>query len=103
MLERKLGTQLGSLRKDAGLSLRELAELVGGSQVSVWKWENGRTKPRTGKLRALASALHTSVAELTGIQETSDGNAIQLAGETLGERLSNYRRARCLSLHQLGK
>lgn len=34
-----------TIRQSAGISLRELGEGVGVSQVTVYRWENARTRP----------------------------------------------------------
>ena len=49
--------QLRSLRQAQGLSLRALASLIGVSSVTVWKWENGDSKPRARLITPLAQAL----------------------------------------------
>lgn len=49
--------QLRSLREAQGLSVRGLANLVGVSSVTVWKWESGGTKPRGRMIAPLAKAL----------------------------------------------
>ena len=53
----EFGQQLRSLREAQGLSVRALAELVGVSKVTVWKWEKGDSLPRARLIMPLAKAL----------------------------------------------
>lgn len=51
-------------RMIAGLTQTELAEKVGVSAVTVHNWENGESFPRVKRLKKIAEALNTTVAEL---------------------------------------
>lgn len=51
-------------RLSAGLSQKELADIIGVSGVSVWKWENNLALPHPRRLKAVADALHTTVEKL---------------------------------------
>ncbi len=51
-------------RRKRGLSQTELAALLGVTGKAVSKWENGRAKPTTNTLRALAAVLGTDVETL---------------------------------------
>ena len=46
---------LKSLRAKLGLSAAEFGQLVGASGQSIYKWETGKTIPRTSQLAALAA------------------------------------------------
>lgn len=54
---RDVGQQLRSLRESRGISVRGLAEILGVSTVTIWKWEKGATVPRAGKLKGIIDAL----------------------------------------------
>ena len=56
--------QLRSSREAQGLSVRGLANLVGVSSVTVWKWESGGTKPRGRMIAPLAKALGVPLGHL---------------------------------------
>jgi transcriptional regulator with XRE-family HTH domain len=56
--------QVRSLREAQGLSLRALASLIGVSSVTVWKWENGDSKPRARLITPLAHALEVAPRQL---------------------------------------
>jgi DNA-binding transcriptional regulator YiaG len=47
--------RLASQRKKLGLSAASFAKLIGVSSLSVYKWENGQTRPRRAQLEAIAS------------------------------------------------
>jgi len=42
-------------RARLGLSAREMAQLLGVSQLSVYKWEQGKARPRAKQLAAIAA------------------------------------------------
>jgi transcriptional regulator with XRE-family HTH domain len=56
--------QLRSLSEVKGLSVRALANLVGVSKVTIWKWERGDSVPRTRLIVPLAKALAVSPVQL---------------------------------------
>lgn len=61
-----------SHRKDANLSQRKLAELVGVTQNAVANWEIGRAVPRFYMVPILVKALGITIEELyadVGVQE----------------------------------
>lgn len=72
MEPRKTGQFICILRKQRGLTQRELAEAIGVTDKAVSRWERGRGLPDVSLLSPLAGALGTSVTEL-------------LAGEPLSE------------------
>lgn len=43
-----------SLRKKLGLSAADMGTLLGVSSQTVYHWEKGQTKPRSGQLKAIA-------------------------------------------------
>ena len=46
---------LATQRARLGLSAREMAQLLGVSQLSVYKWEQGKARPRAKQLVAIAA------------------------------------------------
>lgn len=53
----KLGENIRRYRQEAGLSLRELADMVDVTYSTLSHYENGRTVPRYDTLKRLARAL----------------------------------------------
>lgn len=47
-----------TLRKKLGLSANEMGKLLGVSGQSVYKWEQGKAKPRASQLKAIAAIRH---------------------------------------------
>lgn len=41
-------------RAKLGLSAREMAQLIGVSQISIYKWEQGKARPRAAQLALIA-------------------------------------------------
>jgi len=52
-----LGTRLNRLRREAGLTLAEVATALGVSKPTVWAWEKGKARPLPERLDAIAAAL----------------------------------------------
>ncbi len=66
----KQAARLVALRKAAGLSQAELAELVDVSPKSIAYWETSATPPRSDVLPQLAKALGVSVEDILANQAT---------------------------------
>jgi len=58
------GTRLVALRKDAGLTQAELAELVDETQQNIAYWEQSDKPPRSDVLPTMADALGVEVEDL---------------------------------------
>jgi transcriptional regulator with XRE-family HTH domain len=52
-----LGTRLNRLRREAGLTLADVASSLGVSKPTVWAWEKGKARPLPERLDAIAAAL----------------------------------------------
>lgn len=52
-----LGTRLNRLRREAGLTLADIAATLGVSKPTVWAWEKGKARPLPERLDAIAAAL----------------------------------------------
>ena len=63
------GNFLYEKRKQAGLTQRQTAAMLGVSDKAVSKWENGRSKPTTEMLRKLSVLYKTPVEQLLQLQE----------------------------------
>lgn len=53
----KLGENIRDYRKKAGLSLRELADMVDVTYATLSRYENGKTVPKYDTLKKIARAL----------------------------------------------
>lgn len=52
-----LGPRLNRLRREAGLTLADVASVLGVSKPTVWAWEKGKARPLPERLAAIAAAL----------------------------------------------
>ena len=81
--------RLIELRKERGLTQKELAEKTGVSEKAVSKWETGRGFPDTGLILPLAEALQVSVNELLSGQKLDDKNFAAKAEENFSVLLKD--------------
>ena len=76
MADYSFGNYLLEKRKEAALSQRQAARLLGVSDKAVSKWENGKAKPTTDTLRKLAALYRVPVEELLALREEKPAAAI---------------------------
>lgn len=69
MADYRFGNFIFEKRRLAGLSQRQVGELTGVSEKAVSKWENGKAKPTTERLRKLAALFGIPVEELLQLRE----------------------------------
>lgn len=62
----KTGERIKALRKSRGIQRKELAEQLGVTQSTLWRWENGDRAIREDRLREIAYFLKVPVIELMG-------------------------------------
>jgi len=60
------GNNLKRAREDAGLTQAELAQKIGVTSVTIWRWENDKRPPKADLLLTLAQALNVDIASLFG-------------------------------------
>jgi transcriptional regulator with XRE-family HTH domain len=60
-----LGVRLNRLRREAGLTLADVALQLGVSKPTVWAWEKGKARPLPERMAAIAEALGAAPEELT--------------------------------------
>jgi len=63
MSQNQIGNFIQQLRKEKGLTQKELGNAVGVSDKTISKWENSNSIPDTSMLPALCEALDISVNE----------------------------------------
>ena len=64
MNENKIGSFIQLIRKEKGMTQKDLAEQIGVSDKTISKWENGNSVPDTEILSSLCQSLDISVNEL---------------------------------------
>lgn len=67
-----LGTRLNRLRREAGLTLADVAATLGVSKPTVWAWEKGKARPLPERLDAIAAALGVAPDLLSPAKGASD-------------------------------
>ncbi|MFM7402775.1 MAG: helix-turn-helix domain-containing protein [Erythrobacter sp.] len=58
------GSRLNRLRREAGLTLADVAAALSVSKPTVWAWEKGKARPLPERLDAIAAALGTTPDQL---------------------------------------
>lgn len=64
-MDNSVGKRIETLRKSKKISQEDLAEKVGVSRQTVYKWESGTSVPNYANMQALARALETTVSFFT--------------------------------------
>jgi len=78
MASEDMARKIKELRKEKGLTLEEVAKIVGVGKSTVRKWETGMiANMRRDKIAALAMALGTTPMYLMGWEEEQKKNDIQ--------------------------
>ena len=63
------GKNIETLRKSAGLSVKDLQEIFGfGTPQAIYKWQRGTTLPSVDNLVVLAETLNVTVDEILILQ-----------------------------------
>ncbi len=110
MENEKIGRFICALRKEKGMTQKELAERLGITDKAVSKWERGLSCPDISLLPALAGLLGVSVGELLGgersspaAQETEAGidMALSFAKKEADDRRRSWQTAVSLSFSLL--
>jgi transcriptional regulator with XRE-family HTH domain len=60
-----LGVRLNRLRREAGLTLADVANRLGVSKPTVWAWEKGKARPLPERMAGIAEALGAAPDDLT--------------------------------------
>ena len=76
MDKKAIGLRISTIRKELGLTQKELAEKLHVSDKSVSKWETGTHFPDIAIMEDLAAALDISAAELLGLEHATPEKTI---------------------------
>lgn len=69
IMEQNIGQFIQELRKAKNMTQKDLAEMIGVSDKTISKWENGNSIPDTSILLSLCQALDISVNELVSCKK----------------------------------
>lgn len=73
MNQQKIGVFISSCRKEKNLTQVQLAEILGVSDKSVSRWENGKTMPDISLYEPLCKSLDIQISELLYAKKMTDG------------------------------
>lgn len=59
-----LGPKLNRLRRERGLTLAQVASVLGVSKPTVWAWEKGKARPLPDRIEAIAEVLGVTAKDL---------------------------------------
>lgn len=82
MDQRQIGRFIMECRKEKGLTQAQLAEILGVSDKSVSRWENGKTMPDLSLYEPLCKALNVEVSELLYGKRLSDSEKVKQGEKT---------------------
>ncbi len=89
----QFGAFVAQLRRELGLTQKELADRLNVTDKAVSKWETGKGFPDVKLLEPLAQALGVSLLELMqGRREESDTVSVERAGAVLSQALDRSER-----------
>lgn len=78
-----IGRFLQEVRKEKGLTQKDLAEKIGVSDKTISKWENGNSTPDTSMLLSISEALDVTVNEILSGERIPPENYSMKAEETI--------------------
>ena len=58
-----IGEQIAEVRTALGWTRRKLAEKCTYTEMSIWRWENGKRKPSERAIKTLEKAMGTKLGE----------------------------------------
>ena len=90
MNDYSFGNFLYQLRSEKGLSQARLGEMLGVTNKSVSKWENGTAKPNTNLLPRIAEILGVTVEELFACKRIERDPELGRIRAHLSERRKKY-------------
>lgn len=67
------GDRMRFAREALNFTQEEFAQVSGVELLQVWRYESGKTKPKTDVLMRIASALHVSSDYLLGLTDDPNG------------------------------
>lgn len=89
MNQEKIGIFIASLRKERGLTQTALAEMLGISNRTVSKWENGDGLPDISLLPAIAKTFGITVDELLAGERNAAASEIKVTEVANGDTMKN--------------
>lgn len=92
MDKKLIGQKISSLRKEKGMTQKELAEKLCVTDKSVSKWETGVHFPDIAIMEQLACELGTTVSDLLGLEQATSDEVIKSMTVVSEEEKQNIRK-----------
>lgn len=102
MNQKKISKFIAEMRKQKGLTQKELAEKIGVSDKTISKWECGNSIPDIGYFESLCNTLNISVNELLSGEQLSEESYSERAEENMIALMKENRSNRKESFVQIG-
>lgn len=93
-MEYKIGKTIKALRKEAGLTQKQLAKMLNKSETGFASWEQGLSEPSVTDLRMLCVILGVSADYLLGLEDEM-GTKIHIENS-----FNNFSNNGSFSIHQ---
>lgn len=94
----EFANRIAQLRRQRGLSQKELGDLLGVSNKAVSKWENGESMPKTSTMLKLAELMEIDGNELIGFEGQNSNEdeikRLKIENAELSSRLNKIDKAR---------
>ena len=75
MNQRAIGSFIAQKRRGQNLTQEQLGEMLGVSNKTISKWENGKSMPDYSIIQELCSALHVTLPELIDGKDAAENSA----------------------------
>lgn len=75
MNQRAIGDFIAQKRRVQNLTQEQLGEMLGVSNKTISKWENGKCMPDYSIIQELCSALHVTLSELINGKDATENSA----------------------------
>ncbi|SCJ53302.1 transcriptional repressor DicA [uncultured Eubacterium sp.] len=83
MDQKKIGDFIAALRKEAGMTQQELGKIIGVTNKTISRWENGNYLPDIVLMKELSNFFQISINELLSGERISDEDYRKKADENI--------------------
>lgn len=83
MNQKEIGAFIAALRREAGMTQEELGNLIGVTNKTISRWENGNYMPDIGLMKELCNVFEISINELISGRRISEEDFRQKADENI--------------------
>ena len=83
MNQEKIGVFIAEMRKEQGMSQKQLADEVGVTDKAVSKWETGKSLPEISKMESLCEVLNININELLSGEQLPEAAYSKKAEENM--------------------